>query len=144
MPHLQTANPVNLVIMGHPPTKKKQQQKKTIIMPINSGRKEKQLKELTKKHLHHFTFQTFSTSPPSSEGLLCHYDSHIVQQKPERWNKTFWLPLLVQGSWHLSVKHRPKTSNTWGLSGRLLFNCSSVTHFGSFSPLSNGQRIHPV
>lgn len=44
-------------------------------------REEKEIRELTKKHLHHLTSQTFTTSPPSSDSLLCHECAHIVQQK---------------------------------------------------------------
>lgn len=56
---------------------------------------------------------------------------------------TYWFPCsLVQGTWHLSVKQRPKTLHTWGLSA----DCESAValwRFGSFSVLSNGQRIRP-
>lgn len=40
-------------------------------------REEREIREVTKKHLHHFT-----TSPPNS-GLLCHEITQIVQQQSE-------------------------------------------------------------
>lgn len=44
-------------------------------------REEKEIRELTKKHLHHLTSQTFTTSPPISDSLLCHECTHIVRRK---------------------------------------------------------------
>lgn len=105
-------------------------------------REEKEIRELTKKHLHHLTSQTFTTSPPISDSLLCHECAHIVRRKRLR-TETFWLPLLVQGTWHLSVERSPKSVEHMGSVGRLLFSCSAVTHLGRFPALSNGQRIRP-
>lgn len=73
-----------------------------------------------------FRLRHLATRPPRSGSLLCHERSKGLRRD------TLWLPLLIQGTWHLSVQQRPKTFQPIRSLGWLFSSCSTVTQFGWF------------
>jgi len=69
-----------------------------------------QIKELTKKHLHHFDFARLS--PPVHPGpwrpIMSLRHSALSKKRREARLGFFLLPLLVREIWRLSVNHEPK------------------------------------